>query len=74
MWFLNHISKHLKTRFNHSKKKNHHHFNQKVCEYLVKNKIYQINYFISVVVIQNNVLRMILGCDIPFVYPNHERT
>jgi hypothetical protein len=40
----------------------------------MKNKIYQINYFISVVVIQNNVLRMILGCDIPFLYPNHERT
>jgi hypothetical protein len=40
----------------------------------MKNKIYQINYFISVVVIQNNVLIMILGCDIPFVYFNHECT
>jgi hypothetical protein len=27
-------------------------------------------YFINVMVIQSNVLRMILGWDIPFVYPN----
>jgi len=34
-----------------------------------KKKIYQINYFINVMAIQSNVLRVILGCDIPFVYP-----
>jgi hypothetical protein len=35
---------------------------------------YQINYFVNVMVIQNNVLRVILGRDIPFVYPNYEWT
>jgi hypothetical protein len=34
--FLNHLSRHLKTYFNHPSHKNHHHFNQKVCEYLTK--------------------------------------
>jgi len=38
-------------------------------------KIYQKNYFINVVVIQNSVLTMILGRDnYPLVYPNHECT
>jgi hypothetical protein len=40
----------------------------------MKNKIYQINYFINVVVIQNNALRVILVFDIAFVYPNYECT
>jgi len=48
--------------------KNYHHFNQEVCEYLMKQKKYQINYFVNVMVIQSNVLRMI------FVYPNHDCT
>jgi hypothetical protein len=32
-------------------------------------KIYQKNYFVSVMVIQNSVLRVILVQDIPFVTP-----
>jgi len=40
----------------------------------MEKKIYQISYFISVMVIQNNVLGMILEQNIPFVYPNHECT
>ncbi len=52
--------------------KNHHHFNQKVCEYSMNKKIYQIYYLINVIFIQSNVLTMILGQDIPFVYPNRE--
>jgi hypothetical protein len=36
-------------------------------------KIYQINYFVNVVVIQSNVLTMILGQDSP-MYPNYECT
>jgi hypothetical protein len=37
-WFLNHFSRHLKTCFNHPNHKNHHHFNQHVCEYLMGKK------------------------------------
>jgi hypothetical protein len=37
-------------------------------------KNYQMNYFINVMIIQNVVLKMILGQDIPFVYPNLEWT
>jgi hypothetical protein len=40
----------------------------------MKKKIYQKIYFIYVMVIQHNVLRMILGQDIPIVYPNLEWT
>jgi hypothetical protein len=41
----------------------------------ISNKFfYKINYYINVMVIQSNVLRMILGWDIPFVYPNCECT
>jgi len=40
----------------------------------MEKKFYQISYFISVMVIQNNVLRMILGWNIPFVYLNDECT
>jgi len=40
----------------------------------MKNKIYPKIYFKNVMVIQNNVLRLILGWVIPFVYPNHECT
>jgi hypothetical protein len=40
----------------------------------MKKKYLPINYFISVMVIQNSILRMILERDIPFVYPNHEWT
>jgi hypothetical protein len=54
--------------------KNHHHFNQELCEYLMKKKIYQIYYLINIIFIQSNVLRVILGQDIPFVYPSHEWT
>jgi hypothetical protein len=39
----------------------------------MKNK-YQISYFINVMVIQNNALRIILGWDIRFVYPNRDCT
>jgi hypothetical protein len=53
--------------------KNHHHFNQKLYEYLMKKiKIYQKNYFLNVMVIQSSVLKVVLMQDIPFVYPNHE--
>jgi hypothetical protein len=37
-------------------------------------KIYQINYFVNVMVIQSNVLKMILGWDILFVYTNCDCT
>jgi len=37
-------------------------------------KIYQKNYFINLMVIQNSVLKVILGQGIPFVYPNCECT
>jgi hypothetical protein len=40
----------------------------------MKKKFYQISYFINVMVIQSNVLTMILGRDIPFVYSNCEWT
>ncbi len=40
----------------------------------MKNKIYQKKYFTNVMVIQSNVVRMILGRNIPFVYPNCECT
>jgi hypothetical protein len=33
-----------------------------------------MNYFISVMIIQSSVLKVILGQDIPFVYPNLEWT
>jgi hypothetical protein len=38
----------------------------------MKKKIYQINYIVNVMVIQSGILRVILGGDIPFVYPNYE--
>jgi len=34
--FLNHILRHLITCFNHPNDKHHHHFNQELCEYLMK--------------------------------------
>jgi hypothetical protein len=40
----------------------------------MKKKNYQKNYFINAMVILNNVLRMILGQGIPFVYLNLEWT
>jgi hypothetical protein len=40
----------------------------------MKKTIYQINYFVNVMVIQSSVLKMILGWNIPFVYPNLEWT
>jgi hypothetical protein len=40
----------------------------------MEKKIYQIFFCVNVMVIQNNVLKMILGWNIPFVYPNLEWT
>jgi hypothetical protein len=37
-------------------------------------KTYQKIYFIYVIIIQNNVSKVILGQDISFVYPNLEWT
>ncbi len=34
--FMNHLSRHLRTCFNHPNHKNHHHFNQHICEYLME--------------------------------------
>jgi hypothetical protein len=33
-----------------------------------------IKYFINVIVIQNSVLTMMFGWNIPFMYPNYECT
>ncbi len=72
--FLNHLLGHLKGHVLIIQiTKNHHHFNQEVCEYLMK-KNYQIDYFVNVMVIESSVLKMILGWNIPFVYPNCECT
>jgi hypothetical protein len=40
----------------------------------MKKIIYEINYLVNVMVIQRCILKMILGQDIPFVYPNYECT
>jgi hypothetical protein len=40
----------------------------------MKKNNYQKNHSINAMVIQSNVLRMILGRGIPFVYPNLEWT
>jgi len=40
----------------------------------MKKKIYQIIFFINVMVIQSNILSVILGWNIPFVYHNLEWT
>jgi hypothetical protein len=54
--------------------KNHHHFNQEICENLILKIIYQIHYFINVMVIQSSVFIMILKWNNPFMYPNSEHT
>jgi hypothetical protein len=40
----------------------------------MKKTIYQIYYLINVIFIQSNDLGVILGQDIPFMYPNREWT
>jgi len=60
--FLSHLLEHLRTLmcFNHPITKTHHHFNQEVCEYLMKKNLSN-NYFINIMIIQSSILRMILG-------------
>jgi len=55
--------------FESTKSQSHHHFNEDICEYLMKKKIYQISYFVNVMVIQSSVLTMILGLDSPLCTP-----
>jgi hypothetical protein len=67
-WFPNHLSKHLRHFLIIQITKNHQNFNQEVCKYIMKKNLPK-KYFIHVLIIQSNVFRLILGQDIPFVYP-----
>ncbi len=74
--FLSHLLRHLRTRFNHQNNFSKSPFLSRSM-WMFSNiyiYIYEINYFINVMVIQSNVLRMILGWDISFVYLNPECT
>jgi len=73
--FLNHLSKHLRTCFNHLNKKKLPPFLSRYMWVSNEKKISHKHYFVNVVVIQSSVPTMILGRDnYPFIYPNHECT